>query len=151
MHADIESKLARRDRGDMIPFAIRSAFTGEIVGVTTYYDLSPEVPHLEIGYTWISADAQGTDINPSMKLLMLEYAFESLGCEAVGIRTKWTNQQSRRAIEKVGFKLDGIIRASARHKNGLLVDQVLYSMLKSEWPAIKAGLVCRITQSNWEK
>ncbi|MEJ6012331.1 GNAT family protein [Corynebacterium sp. H127] len=147
MHADIEGKLQRRDTGAMIPFAVRSAFTGEALGVTAYYDLQPEVPRLEIGYTWISADAQGTDTNPAMKLLLLEHAFETLGCEAVGIRTKWSNQQSQRAIEKVGFKLDGIIRASARLRNGVLDDQVLYSMVKSEWPAVKAGLECRITGS----
>ncbi|QGU02054.1 Putative ribosomal N-acetyltransferase YdaF [Corynebacterium kalinowskii] len=146
MHTDIEDKLALRDRGDMAPFAVRSSFTNETLGVTTFYDLKPKVPHLEIGYTWIRQSAQGGMTNPAMKHLMLEYAFEELGCEAVGIRTKWTNRQSQRAIEKIGFKLDGVIRASARHKNGLLVDEVLYSMVRSEWPALKAGLEQRLSE-----
>ncbi|AKK03187.1 GNAT family N-acetyltransferase [Corynebacterium epidermidicanis] len=148
MRADIEGKLARRDAGDMIPFAVRSAFTQQIVGVTTYYALQQEVPHLEIGYTWLAQSAQGCGINPAMKLLMLKYAFEELGCAAVGIRTKWSNQQSRRAIEKIGFKLDGILRASARHKNGALDDAVVYSMLSSEWPAVKALLHHRLASSS---
>lgn len=144
MHRDIEAKISRREAGDMLPFAIRCGRTNKIVGMTTYYSLQPHVPHLEIGYTWIAKSAQGTVINPAMKLLMLRYAFEVLGCEAVGIRTKWNNQQSRRAIEKVGFKLDGVLRASVRLRNGALDDAVVYSMLRSEWPAAQSLLQHRI-------
>lgn len=148
MCRDIEDKLNRREAGDMIPFAIRCGRTNRIVGVTTFYSMQPQVPHLEIGYTWIAKSAQGTVINPAMKLLLLQYAFEVLGCEAVGIRTKWSNHQSRRAIEKAGFKLDGILRASVRLRNGALDDAVIYSMLRSEWPAAQSLLQRRIDGMN---
>ena len=111
---------------------------------TTFYDLSPAIPRLEIGYTWTRASAQGTGTNPDSKLQLLTYAFEELGCQCVGIRTKWSNQQSRTAIERLGFKRDGVLRAHTRLRNGALDDAVLYSALPTEWPAIKARLETRV-------
>ena len=146
MAADIRSKLALRDAGSMLPLACIRLVDGVTVGVTTYYDLFPEVPRLEIGYTWSRASSHGTGTNPDSKLLLLEYAFEELGCQRVGIRTKWSNHQSRAAIERLGLKRDGILRSYARLRNGVVDDAVLYSALSTEWPAIKAGLTTRVNR-----
>ena len=144
MADDIRAKLALRDSGAMVPFACIRSSNEEMLGVTTFYDLSPAIPRLEIGYTWTRASAQGTGTNPDSKLKLLTYAFEELGCQCVGIRTKWSNQQSRTAIERLGFKLDGVLRAHTRLRNGALDDAVLYSALPTEWPAIKARLETRV-------
>jgi hypothetical protein len=130
----------------MVPFACIRLVDGVTVGVTTYYDLFPEVPRLEIGYTWSRASSHGTGTNPDSKLLLLEYAFEELGCQRVGIRTKWSNHQSLAAIERLGLKRDGILRSYARLRNGVVDDAVLYSALSTEWPAIKAGLTTRVNR-----
>ena len=144
MADDIRAKLALRDSGAMVPFACIRRSKEEMLGVTTFYDLSPAIPRLEIGYTWTRASAQGTGTNPDSKLQLLTYAFEELGCQCVGIRTKWSNQQSRTAIERLGFKRDGVLRAHTRLRNGALDDAVLYSALPTEWPAIKARLETRV-------
>ena len=144
MADDIRAKLALRDSGAMVPFACIRRSNEEMLGVTTFYDLSPAIPRLEIGYTWTRASAQGTGTNPDSKLQLLTYAFEELGCQCVGIRTKWSNQQSRTAIERLGFKRDGVLRAHTRLRNGALDDAVLYSALPTEWPAIKARLETRV-------
>lgn len=146
MSADIMGKLARQEAGMMMPFVCISRTDDRVLGVTTYYDLFPEVPRLEVGFTWLRASAQGTGVNPDAKLQLLTYAFEELGCQSVGIRTKWSNQQSRTAIERLGFKRDGILRAHARLRNGVLDDAVLYSALPTEWPAIKSGLEFRVAK-----
>ena len=140
MADDIRTKLTQRDAGTMVPFVCVRRSDDTVLGVTTFYDLSSAIPRLEIGYTWTRASAHGTGTNPDSKLQLLTYAFEELGCNCVGIRTKWSNQQSRAAIERLGFKRDGILRAHARLRNGALDDAVLYSALPTEWPAIKAGL-----------
>ena len=144
MADDIRAKLALRDSGAMVPFAGIRRSNEEMLGVTTFYDLSPAIPRLEIGYTWTRASAQGTGTNPDSKLQLLTYAFEELGCQCVGIRTKWSNQQSRTARERLGFKRDGVLRAQTRLRNGALDDAVLYSALPTEWPAIKARLETRV-------
>lgn len=146
MAGDIESKLAARDAGTMVPFACVRLADELVVGVTTYYDLTPEVPRLEIGYTWTRASCQGTGTNPDSKLLLIGHAFEQLGCQRVGLRTKWTNQQSRAAIERLGFRRDGVLRSYARHANGILDDAVVYSLLPQEWPAAKRRLEDRVAR-----
>lgn len=146
MAADISAKLVARDAGTMVPFTCVRLADAQVVGVTTYYDLAVEVPGLEIGYTWTRASAQGSGANPDSKLLLLEYAFEQLGCQRVGLRTKWTNQQSRAAIERLGFRLDGVLRSYARHANGVLDDAVVYSLLAHEWPAVKQSLADRVSR-----
>ncbi len=146
MAADIATKLEARDAGTMVPFACVRLADSQILGVTTYYDLDPRVPRLEIGYTWTRASAQGSGTNADSKLLLIEYAMEQLGCQRVGLRTKWTNQQSRDAIERLGFRLDGVLRAYARHANGALDDAVCYSLLAHEWPAAKLRLRDRVAR-----
>ncbi|GAB3076171.1 GNAT family N-acetyltransferase [Corynebacterium aquatimens] len=117
---------------------------GRPAGVTTYFHLDPVNRNLEIGSTWIGKEFQGTSINPAVKYLMLERAFEELGCLRVEIRTHFMNQQSRRAIEKLGAKLDGVLRRHKVLKSGLVRDTCVYSILDTEWPEVQSGLVARL-------
>ncbi|QYH20423.1 GNAT family N-acetyltransferase [Corynebacterium aquatimens] len=138
----IDRLLAEEDR---VAWAI-VAPDGRAVGVTTYLHLDSKNRNLEIGSTWVGAQHQGSSINPAAKLLLLTRAFEELGCLRVEIRTHYMNQQSRRAIEKLGAKLDGVLR---RHKilaSGLVRDTCVYSILDTEWPEVKTGLEARLSR-----
>ncbi len=142
---EIERRLALLDKGEMIPFTAVDA-AGRIIGMTTYYDLVPDVPRLHIGYTWNRPSAHGTGTNAESKLLLLTHAFETLGVYRVGLTTQWMNHQSRTAIERLGAKQDGVLRAVSRHRNGALRDSVEYSILEPEWPAVRAGLQARLAR-----
>lgn len=146
MEADIREKLVRRDNHGMVPFAIVDVSTTRAVGVTTYYDLEPRIPRLSIGYTWLARSYWGGAANPEMKYLLLRYAFETLRCEAVEIRTKGTNAHSQRAIEKLGLTRDGVLRRAARLRNGTVDDAVVYSAIAPEWPDIRRRLEERLSQ-----
>lgn len=137
--AYIERLLGEDDR---VAWAI--VRDGVAIGVTTYFHMDPANRNLEIGSTWISKDAQGTKVNPAIKLLLLQRAFEDLDCLRVEIRTHYMNQQSRRAIEKLGAKLDGVLRRHKILKSGLVRDTCVYSILDSEWPEVKTALLARL-------
>lgn len=144
MTAEIEHRLADYAAGLRVPWAIIDAESGRAVGMTTYLHLDPANKRLEIGHTWLGREAQGTGINPATKLLLLERAFDVLGCIAVELRTHWHNHQSRAAIERLGAKQDGVLRQHLRMPDGTLRDTVVYSILDSEWPAVRAGLAARL-------
>ena len=144
MASDIASKLALQATGTMHPFAVRRTDTGAAVGVTTYCNIEADVPRLEIGYTWTAASAQRTGVNPESKLLLLTHAFDVLGCLAVEFRTHWHNQQSRAAIAKLGARQDGVLRNHRRQPDGSLRDTVVFSILDTEWPAVRSGLRHRL-------
>ncbi len=139
MRAEIARRLALQDAGSMVPFAVLDA-TGVPVGMTTY--MSIDVPHrrVEIGYTWYAKRVQRTALNTEAKLLLMTHAFEVLGCVCVEFRTHFMNQQSRRAIERLGAKLDGVLRNNMIAANGTLRDTCVYSVIASEWPTVKAHL-----------
>jgi RimJ/RimL family protein N-acetyltransferase len=140
MLAEIQRRLALQEAGSMLPFAITDRATGEIVGMTTYMNIDQATPRVEIGSTWYAQRVQRTALNTEAKLLLLTHAFEKLGCAAVEFRTHFMNQQSRRAIERLGAKLDGILRNHFFTENGTLRDTCVYSILQSEWPTIKTHL-----------
>lgn len=141
--AEIDRRLDLQAKGQMIPFtAIDTA--GRVLGMTTYYDIDPDVPRMEIGYTWNRASAHGTGTNAESKLLLLEHAFDTLGCECIGLRTQWVNTQSREAIARLGAKQDGVLRSNKRYRNGALLDAVLFSILRHEWPAVRSHLRHRL-------
>lgn len=142
MADEIERRLGLAERGEMIPFTARDA-AGRVLGMTTYYELVPEVPRLHIGYTWNRPSAHGTGTNAESKLLMLRHAFEALGVLRVGLTTQWPNRQSRAAIERLGAKQDGVMRSISRRR-GVLIDSVEYSILEHEWPAVRTGLEARL-------
>lgn len=137
---DIERRLSLREKGSMLPFVIIDKARSKIVGVTSYMNIDAENVRVEIGATWYAASAQRTGINTECKRLMLGHAFEKLDCIAVEFRIGFVNQQSRRAIERLGAKLDGILRSHQRYTNGTLRDTCVYSIIASEWPMVRAHL-----------
>jgi RimJ/RimL family protein N-acetyltransferase len=147
MTADIEARLAMQAAGTMLPFVVRRLSDGVVVGETTYCNVEAEVPRVEVGYTWTAQSAQRTGVNAESKLLLLTYAFEELGCLAVEFRTHWHNHQSRTAIARLGAKQDGILRNHKRMPDGSLRDTVVFSILDSEWPAVRAGLRHRLDRA----
>ncbi|PHM53385.1 GNAT family N-acetyltransferase [Xenorhabdus sp. KK7.4] len=140
LKAEIDRRLGLHAQGKMLPFAVIDNQRNVAVGMTSYMNIDDTLPRLEIGSTWYAKSAQRTPINTETKYLLMEYAFEKLGCVAVEIRTHFLNQQSRRAIERLGAKLDGILRNHLRTKNGTIRDTCIYSIVFSEWPAIKTHL-----------
>ena len=139
MHAEIARRLALQDAGSMLPFAVRDA-AGRIVGMTTFMHADAVHRRVEIGSTWIARSAQRGALNTECKLLLLGHAFDSLGCIAVELRTHFLNQQSRRAIERLGAQLDGILRHHQRMADGTLRDTCVYSIVAPEWPAVRTHL-----------
>lgn len=142
--AMIEQRLAMQARGDMLPFTAIRQSDGAVLGMTSFYDLRHDVPRVSIGYTWNRESAHGTGTNPESKLLLMTHAFETLGCAAVRYETSWSNQQSRAAIERLGARLDGVLRADRPERNGAIRDTVVYSILAYEWPSVRAGLEHRL-------
>jgi N-acetyltransferase len=145
MAAEIEERLARQAAGEMLPFAVKHQATNRLVGMTSYLNIEPDVPRLEIGSTWTAHWAQRTGVNAESKLLLLTHAFDVLGCLAVEFRTHWHNTQSREAILRLGAKQDGVLRNHRRIPDGSLRDTVVYSIIDSEWPAVRSGLLHRLT------
>jgi len=140
MRAEIERRLGLLAEGKMLPFAVIENATGKAVGMTTYLNVDAAHRHVEIGATWYRKRVQRTGLNTECKLLLLNHAFETLNCIAVEFRTHFFNQQSRRAIERLGAKLDGILRNHQIATNGTLRDTCVYSIIGSEWPAVKVHL-----------
>jgi len=140
MMAEIERRLELQARGSMLPFTVIENSTGRVAGMTTYMHIDAENRRLEIGSTWLRKGVQRTAVNTECKRLLLSYAFDSLGCIAVEFRTSCANAQSRAAIERLGAKLDGILRSHALHRNGTLRDTVVYSITAAEWPQIERRL-----------
>lgn len=143
LSAEIDRRLALLADGEMIPFTAFDS-VGRVIGMTTFYDISEDVPRLHIGYTWNRPSAHGSGTNAESKLMLLRHAFEEWGVFRVGLTTQWVNFQSRSAIERLGAKQDGVMRAMSRHRNGALRDSVEYSIIEPEWPAVKATLETRL-------
>ncbi|WKE66987.1 GNAT family protein [Gallaecimonas kandeliae] len=127
-----------------IAYAVRSKLTGEIVGTTRYYNVDEHNRRAMIGYTWYSASAQRTPVNTECKLLLLSNLFESHDAIAVEFRTHFFNQRSRSAIERLGAKLDGILRHHQIMPDGSLRDTAVYSIVAAEWPAVKNNLLSKL-------
>lgn len=144
MRAEIDRRLGLLAAGSMNPFTIIDRHSGRIVGMTTYMNIDVAGPRVEIGSTWYAKSAQRTPLNTEAKLLLLEHAFEKIGCLAVEFRTHFFNHQSRRAIERLGAKLDGILRCHQRMANGTLRDTCVYSIIASEWPTVRLHLQSRL-------
>lgn len=139
MVGEIARRLALLAAGAMLPFTVLDA-VGVPVGMTTYMNVDAAQGRVEIGSTWYAARVQRTPLNTECKLLLLSHAFEKLGCIAVELRTHILNKQSRRAIERIGARLDGILRQHMRMPNGTLRDTCVYSIVDHEWPTVRAHL-----------
>ena len=140
MRTEIERRLSLQAAGTMLPFAVRDRRSQKVVGMTTYMHVDEANHRLEIGSTWYAKSAQRSGLNTECKLLLLEHAFEPLKSIAVEFRTHFFNRQSRRAILRLGAKLDGVLRNHAVAANGTLRDTCVYSIIASEWPTVKAHL-----------
>ena len=140
MRAEIERRLGLQQAGSMLPFAVRGLSSGKIAGMTTYMNIDANNRHVEIGSTWYARSAQRTPLNTECKLMLLTHAFETLACIAVEFRTGFFNHASRRAIERLGAKQDGILRSHQRYADGSLRDTVVFSIVAHEWPAVKRHL-----------
>ena len=140
MGDEITRRLSLQSAGSMLPFAIVDKRNGQAVGMTTYMNIDASNKRLEIGSTWYRKAAQRGPLNTECKLLLLQHAFEKLDCIAVEFRTHFVNMQSRRAIERLGAKLDGILRSHMIMANGTVRDTAVYSIISAEWPTVKANL-----------
>ena len=138
--AEIERRLRLQEEGTMLPFTVVEVANGRAVGMTTYMNIDAVNRRLEIGSTWYRKSVQRTALNTECKLLLLRHAFENLGCIAVEFRTHFLNRQSRGAIERLGAKLDGVLRSHMILPNGTLRDTAVYSIIAGEWPTVKANL-----------
>jgi len=138
--AYIETALKMREEGRRFAFAVTDEATGTVLGSTSYHDILPAVKRVEIGYTWYAARCQRTHVNTTCKLLMLQHAFDALGCHVVGWRTDNFNFASQRAIERLGARKDGVIRGHALRRDGTIRDTVMYSLRSGEWPEVQAQL-----------
>jgi RimJ/RimL family protein N-acetyltransferase len=123
-----------------LPFAVINPASGQAVGMTTYMNIDSAHHRVEIGSTWYRRSVQRSALNTQCKRLLLSQAFDTLGCNAVEFRTHWFNHDSRNAIERLGAKLDGVLRAHQIAPNGSLRDTVVYSIVASEWPAVRTHL-----------
>jgi RimJ/RimL family protein N-acetyltransferase len=139
MKAEIARRLALQEKGTMLPFAILDT-GGKAVGMTTFMDADAANRRVEIGSTWYRMAVQRTAMNTECKLMLLTHAFERMGCIAVEFRTHFLNRQSRNGIERLGAKLDGILRSHRIMPDGTLRDTVVYSIVASEWPTVKIHL-----------
>ena len=146
MSADIDRRLALQAKGSMLPFAAIDNASGKAVGMTTYMNIDATNRRVEIGSTWYRQAVQRTEINTHCKLMLLGHAFETLACIAVEFRTHFFNQQSRRGIERLGAKLDGVLRSHMLMPNGTLRDTCVYSIIASEWPTVKGHLTYQLSR-----
>lgn len=143
--AEIDRRLQLQTEGSMLPFAVIDPASGKAVGMTTYMNIDPVFKRVEIGSTWYRRAVQRTPLNTECKLMLLGHAFETLDCIAVEFRTHFMNRQSRAAIERLGAKLDGILRSHQRTADGSLRDTAVYSIIECEWPTVKTSLQHRLS------
>jgi RimJ/RimL family protein N-acetyltransferase len=146
MGAEIDRRLALQDKGSMLPFAVIDNASGRPVGMTTYMNIDAPQRRVEIGSTWYRRSVQRTEINSQCKLMLLAHAFETLDCIAVEFRTHFFNHQSRKGIERLGAKLDGILRNHMVMPNGTMRDTCVYSIIAPEWPTVKAHLTYQLSR-----
>jgi len=139
MSAEIDRRLGLLAKDSMLPFTVLDA-DGRVAGMTTYMNVDGANRRVEIGSTWYAKRVQRTPLNTECKLMLLTHAFETLGCIAVEFRTHRLNAQSRRAIERLGAQLDGMLRSHQISPNGSLRDTAVYSIIAAEWPTIRAHL-----------
>ena len=123
-----------------VAFAVVDATTGRVVGSTSYYDIDVALGRLLVGWTFYAKSAQRTHVNTASKLLLLGHAFDDLGAATVAWRTDSLNMRSRRAIERLGATLDGVIRGDQARADGSVRDSASYSLTRAEWPAARDRL-----------
>ena len=147
MHSEIQRRLELQHKGSMLPFVVIEQNSGQILGMTSYMNVVAEHRRVEIGSTWYRQSVQRSHVNTETKQLLLQYAFDVLNCIAVEFRTSSFNFKSRAAIERLGAKLDGVLRSHQIVQDDILRDTYVYSILKNEWPAVQQNLTWKLEQS----
>ena len=142
----IETAVHGLEDGSMLPFVILEKAKKQAVGCTRFCAIDPCHRRVEIGWTWIGLRWQRTAVNTATKLLMLQYAFESFGCVRVELKTDALNERSRQAILRIGATEEGTLRKHIITESGRFRDTVYYSILDTEWPAVREGLQQRLGQ-----
>lgn len=145
MMVEIDRRLDLHAKSSMLPFAVLDV-DGVAVGMTTFMNIDAANKRVEIGSTWYARRVQRTALNTECKLMLMQHAFETLTCIAVEYRTSFFNQKSRQAIERLGAKLDGVLRNHQYHIDGTLRDTCVYSIVQSEWPTVKSHLTFQLEQ-----
>jgi RimJ/RimL family protein N-acetyltransferase len=145
MGKEIDRRLGLQASGAMLPWTVFDA-AGKIAGMTTYMNCDTANHRVEIGSTWYAKRVQRSALNTQCKLLLLAHAFEILDCIAVEFRTHFFNHQSRRGIERLGARQDGILRNHQIAPNGTLRDTVVFSIIAGEWPTVKAHLTYQLNE-----
>jgi len=144
--AYIATALDGQRNGHMLPWVVREAASGAVIGSTRYHDVVAAIDRVEIGYTWYAASWQRTHVNAACKLLLMSHAFETIGCQVVALRTDRFNFRSQQAIERLGARKDGVLRHHGVRKDGSPRDTVMYSVLASEWPDVRRNLELRLSR-----
>ena len=147
MAAYIEAALNEQERGLALPFAIVEKATGRAIGSTRYANIDRMHHRVEIGWTWVARDWQRTPMNTEAKYLLLKHAFETLGCMRVELKTDSLNERSRAAILRIGAREEGIFRNHMTTASGRVRHTVYFSIIDSEWPAVKARLEAKLRSS----
>jgi RimJ/RimL family protein N-acetyltransferase len=132
--------LSRAEKGTDLPFVAVHLASGRVAGATRYLNIMPKDRGLEIGGTWYGSEFQRTPVNTECKYLLLQHAFETLGCIRVQLKTDLRNERSQRAIERIGAVKEGILRNHMILPDARIRHSVFYSILDTEWPAVKLKL-----------
>ena len=144
---DVPAYIAKAlEMPDRYPFAVVDSASGKVIGTTSYHDILPAIDRVEIGWTWYARSCQRTHVNTTCKLMLLEQAFDTLGCAVVGLRTDILNHASQAAIERLGAHKDGVIRHHFARRDGTVRDTVMYSILRAEWPDIRTRLEDKLSR-----
>ncbi len=144
MEAWIGAALDQQRLGNHLPFAIVDRARNAVCGTTRYLDIRPADRAVEIGWTWLSREAQRTAVNTECKFLLLRHAFEKLGCERVQLKTDARNARSRTAIERIGGQFEGILRRYQRYWHGFQRDTAIYGIVAEAWPKVKEQLEAKL-------
>ena len=140
----VDAAIEGQEAGHMVAWVVRELTTGAIVGSTRYHDIVRSIDRVEVGYTFYAQRWQQTHVNTACKLLVLGHAFETLGCQVVGLRVDNLNLKSQRAVEAIGAKKDGVLRHFQARRDGSARDTHVYSILAAEWPEVKRILDARL-------
>ena len=146
--AYIETAIKQRAEGIRLAFAVIDIASSKVIGSTSYHDIVPAIKRLEIGWTWYAKSYQRSKVNTLCKLMLMQHAFDTLGCDVVGWRASHMNLASQRAIERLGAKRDGVLRHHAPIRDGKVRDTVMYSLLAAEWPAAKQKLEASLANTH---
>lgn len=145
---DVEQYIATAlDTPNRVAFAVIDASSGAVMGSTSYHDIVACIDRVEIGWTWYAKSRQRSHVNTSCKLLLLSHAFDTLGCAVVGLRTDNFNHASQAAIERIGARKDGVLRHHHARRDGTVRDTVMYSIMRGEWPEVKAQLHYKLNRN----